>query len=126
VKENYEEYDKLLSKIEIDEDEVYDAPSPNKTFKEELKFGICIFFIKAKNSLGLSSEEYKEVLDCNSADMSRLLHYKTSKFTLDRLFGYLQNLSEYLKENDITTIEDMHLGFVGVLGDATKKFHNVS
>jgi len=126
MKENYEEYDKLVAEIEIDENEVYDAPSPDASLKEELKFGICIFFIKVKNSLGLSSEEYKEVLNCNSADMSRLLHYKTAKFSLDRLFGYLQNLSLYLKENEIKTMEDMHLGFVGVLNQATKEFHNAS
>ena len=65
----------------------------NATPIEKLKYEICAQFVMYYNKQrGLTQQEFAKKLGIDPAIMNKILHYHFDRFTVDRLFTYLEIL----------------------------------
>ncbi len=64
----------------------------NATSIERLKYEICRQFVRAYNTDSVTQKGYAKKLGIDPAIMSKILHYHIDRFTVDRLFTYLEIL----------------------------------
>ena len=71
----------------------FTRPLPeNATPIEKLKYEICRQFVRAYNKDSVTQKNYAKKLGIDPAIMSKILHYHIDRFTVDRLFTYLEIL----------------------------------
>ncbi len=66
---------------------------------ERAKYKACESILKYRKKNGLKQKKLAALLGIDESRMSEILHYKTEKFTLDRLIGYSQILYPNLRLN---------------------------
>lgn len=59
---------------------------------DKLKHGLCSLFVQYFNSHNLTQAEMASLLELDPAIVSKILHYKYGKFTVDYLISHLAPL----------------------------------
>ena len=67
---------------------------------DKIKWDLCREIIIFKSMMGHTSKEMGELMAVDKARTSEILHYKVSKFTLDRLLSCFLGLRGYNKITD--------------------------
>ena len=68
------------------------ALPPNASSLEKAKYEICRNIVRYKREHNLTKEEMAEKIQLSPDETKRILLYRISEFTLDRLVAYTDNL----------------------------------
>jgi predicted XRE-type DNA-binding protein len=71
--------------------------SPNASLSDRVKFTLCEQIVKFKLATGISQKELAKVIKINETEMSRVLHYKIDRYTIERLMGYVEIINPTLR-----------------------------
>ncbi len=81
-------FDKLLS-----DDVMGSAVIPkNASESDKLKYNLCKKIVEYKLKHNLSQKELGKKLELDEPEISRVLHYKIERYSIERLLGYTQIL----------------------------------
>jgi predicted XRE-type DNA-binding protein len=88
--------EKTLSEIRarLSSDEVQGSTvlGPNAKLVDRIKHNVCSKIVQFHLNSNLSQKELADKLNVDEPEMSRILHYKLERYTIDRLLGYLEIL----------------------------------
>ncbi len=63
--------------------------------EEKFKISLCKYFIQYLNETGLKPIDLHKKTGIEQSRISEILHYKITKFTIDKLLGWLRLLAEH-------------------------------
>lgn len=63
--------------------------------EDKFKISLCKFFIQYLNEHKMKPRELHELTGIEQSRISEILHYKITKFTIDKLLSWLNILAEY-------------------------------
>jgi len=67
--------------------------SPDSTAVEKAKYDVCKHILVFMHSKGLSQRELAKTMGIPETRVSEIVHYKITKFTLDKLLSYYEELN---------------------------------
>lgn len=69
----------------------------NAPLSDQVKFALCEQIVKFKLATDISQKELAKVIKINETEMSRVLHYKIDRYTIERLMGYVETINPTLR-----------------------------
>ena len=69
----------------------------NAPLSDRVKFALCKELVKFINATEISQKEFAKILKINETEMSRVLHYKIERYTIERLMSYVEVINPNLR-----------------------------
>ncbi len=82
----------IRDRLSSDEVEGSRVLGPEADLVDRIKEKLCSKIVEFHLKSGISQKELAKKLDVDEPEMSRILHYKIERYTIDRLVGYLEIL----------------------------------
>lgn len=82
----------IRERLSSDEVEGSTVLGPNAHLADRIKQNLCSKIIEYRTKNRISQKELAEKLGVDEPEMSRILHYKIERYSIDRLVGYLEVL----------------------------------
>ncbi len=73
------------------------ALHPNASTVDRIKYSLCEEIVRYSRKSELSQVQLAKILKINKTEMSRVLHYRIERYTIDRLIGYVEILYPKMK-----------------------------
>lgn len=70
---------------------------PDSPLVDRIKQNLCSKIVEYKIRNKLTQKQLAKLLDVDEPEMSRILHYKIQRYTIDRLVGYVELLYPNMK-----------------------------
>ncbi len=93
--------EKELKKVreELSDDRVTGSTvlGPDASLVDQIKYRLCGKIVEYRRTRGISQKDLANLLGVDEPEMSRILHYKIDRYTIDRLLSYLEVLYPNIK-----------------------------
>ncbi len=82
----------IRDRLSSDEIQGSTVLGPNADLVDRIKEKLCSKIVEFHLKSGITQKELANKLGVDGPEMSRILHYRVERYTIDRLIGYLEIL----------------------------------
>lgn len=87
----------VIQKLSSDEIMGSSVLHPEAPLVDQIKYKLCGKIVEYQRLNRISQKALAELLNVDEPEMSRILHYKIERYSIDRLIGYLEFLYPKLR-----------------------------